>query len=526
MSYFIQRLFIPSSGDPDGLYVRVNGKAFPNNLERGLCFKEKDILDFNSYFNSFYLKNFVSKTDVKTFFYDLIIDGSVDMKIYAEDVNGDKRILKKALWTGGDKRQKYRLDFSDVVCQARKSRIYLSLQAKSDKVIFYDGFLGSYDIPRNEVRLAVIICHFKKEAFVKNTIKKVLQDTELCKKDFELFIVDNGKTLKEKEFKDRRLHLIMNRNVGGSGGFSRGLVEAFERERFTHFVCMDDDIEIQSESLFRLMTFYEYARYDVAVAGAMFDLDHKMRLYERGALYCRKYNGWTAFGCTPLDRDLNVASPKSLNRVLIEKEIDYGGFWFFAFSRDVVNRIGVLMPYFKKGDDMDFGLRVTRYAKRKIIALPGIGVWHHSFAKIDPPLDQYFYLRNNIINQVLHFQINYFKMTIMVTLFLLFRWRLGPKILDLSLLAVQDFLKGPKFLIYTKAEDILKEISLFNRNYPEMGALRSFGKYINGWIYWSWIVLTSYQRWKRAKREWKESAMYLRSITFWKEYLREESTRK
>jgi len=48
------------------------------------------------------------------------------------------------------------------------------------------------------------------------------------------------------------VQLIPNKNVGGSGGFARGLVEALQENTYSHFLFMDDDIELDSESIYRL----------------------------------------------------------------------------------------------------------------------------------------------------------------------------------------------------------------------------------------------------------------------------------
>jgi len=54
------------------------------------------------------------------------------------------------------------------------------------------------------------------------------------------------------------VQLIPNKNVGGSGGFARGLVEALQE--YLPILFMDDDIELDSESIYRLFSLYEYAK--------------------------------------------------------------------------------------------------------------------------------------------------------------------------------------------------------------------------------------------------------------------------
>lgn len=53
----------------------------------------------------------------------------------------------------------------------------------------------------------------------------IFQDKSLETKDFKLFVIDNGKILDETDFNKPKLKLVPNINAGGSGSFTKGLVE-------------------------------------------------------------------------------------------------------------------------------------------------------------------------------------------------------------------------------------------------------------------------------------------------------------
>ena len=93
---------------------------------------------------------------------------------------------------------------------------------------------------RNEkqVRIAAVVCTFKREPYVLRNLKSILQFLErpenaslkLC-----YWLVDNGRTLSEHEEISRlaarypeTVRIIPNRNVGGAGGFTRGMIEAIK----------------------------------------------------------------------------------------------------------------------------------------------------------------------------------------------------------------------------------------------------------------------------------------------------------
>ncbi|MEW5856233.1 MAG: hypothetical protein AB1861_02420 [Cyanobacteriota bacterium] len=100
-----------------------------------------------------------------------------------------------------------------------------------------------------------------------------------------MFVVDNGRTLNEADFREPKLRLVPNINAGGSGGFTRGLVEALEENVYSHFLLMDDDIELESQWIYRLFSLHEYAKTDFAVAGGLLNLEKNYMLYEAGATY-------------------------------------------------------------------------------------------------------------------------------------------------------------------------------------------------------------------------------------------------
>ena len=56
-----------------------------------------------------------------------------------------------------------------------------------------------------------------------------------------MFVVDNGRTLDAEGLSDDLITVIPNENVGGAGGFARGMIAALESdEDFTHVLLMDD----------------------------------------------------------------------------------------------------------------------------------------------------------------------------------------------------------------------------------------------------------------------------------------------
>ncbi len=285
--------------------------------------------------------------------------------------------------------------------------------------------------------------------------------------------------VKSTDFEDSRVKLVPNRNVGGSGGFTKGLIEAVQQGVYTHFLFMDDDIELDSEVIYKLFPLYEYGKQDFAIAGAMLDLYQKHILYEAGALY-NKYTDDEGnfedrdFNITSLKKNTNLRDSSMLNQLLLDEEVDYGAFWFFAFSKEVVENIGLPLPFFIKVDDIEFGLRVKQYLKNAIVPFPSLAVWHEPFYAKNPVWDIYYFARNVLIANTMHGSLKYWTVLKnisggMIYHLLLFNYNSA----QMYVKAFEDFLKGPDFIKDNDAETLHTQISGSVKNYKSQQVIQS-----------------------------------------------------
>ena len=75
-------------------------------------------------------------------------------------------------------------------------------------------------------------------------------------------------------------------NVGGAGGAARGLMEGLAakgRARPTHFLLLDDDIEMEPDMILRAMSWLRHVKVDQCVGGGMLDLYRPTHLHELGS---------------------------------------------------------------------------------------------------------------------------------------------------------------------------------------------------------------------------------------------------
>ncbi|MDX2231927.1 MAG: glycosyltransferase [Leptolyngbyaceae cyanobacterium bins.349] len=445
----IGRIRLPNSFSEPELYLTSSSALQWDESDRVIHFSHGEMVSTNTYFNSIYEVFYARYTSISTIYLQLNLEGSFTISLYREYAdNRDRKLLCCQTVTDCQLAQPVNVKVPGFA-STDPGRIYVELVCISDRGRLQESWIVTDEAPKHGVNLGIISCTYKKEAYITRTVNTILDDGLLHNKSFRIFVVDNGQTLDETTFLDARVQLIPNRNVGGSGGFTRGLVEALQDETHTHFLFMDDDVALDSEVIYKLFTLYEYANSEVAIAGGMLDLHKKYLLFEAGAHYAKSLfrEGFEPFEISPLKTDLDLRESTALNRLLVEEPVDYGAFWFFAFPRQFVEKMGLPLPFFIKGDDIEFGLRISRQLQEKIIAFPAIAVWHEPFYAKFPVWDSYYYFRNILVTHAIHGSLGYFKavkdMTVRLIYTLLF---FDYNSAGMLVKAFEDYIKGPDFI--------------------------------------------------------------------------------
>lgn len=108
------------------------------------------------------------------------------------------------------------------------SFVWCKLIALSDRVKLFDGGYGTLEEKKRNVSLAVVICTFKREEYVKSNVKSLCDFARRKEEDVTVYVIDNGQTLKSEDVEGALL--FKNKNLGGSGGFTRGMIEAYRAQ--------------------------------------------------------------------------------------------------------------------------------------------------------------------------------------------------------------------------------------------------------------------------------------------------------
>ncbi|KAB8320772.1 glycosyltransferase family 2 protein [Tolypothrix campylonemoides VB511288] len=514
---------LPKSAEVSDLYIQCNEAASINYQEddKKVVLRQRGTISSNSYFNSFYEKFYTKYTILSYIYYLLKLEGDFKVTVYRE-VNGEnnKKIIFQENFENCQFSEPVKLSPINLLQNENAGRIYFEISCSSEQGAFKEAWIATDENKARDVSLGIVICTFKKEAYIKNTLAAIFQDKLLENKDLKLFVVDNGRTLDKADFTQPKLKLVPNINAGGSGGFTRGLVEALEENTYSHFLLMDDDIELESECIYRLFSLHEYAKTDFAVAGGLLNLEKKHILYEAGATYNEdsKTRGFAPGSLTAVNHNIDLRSSSSLNRLLVEEDIDYGGFWFFSFSKDVVEKIKLPLPLFIKIDDIEFCLRIKELGN-KIVAFPSMAVWHQPASAKKLNWETYYYARNDLITYAIHYSIGYmdtvkhFTKVIIQSLS-----RCDYDYVTMLIKSFEDYIKGPYFIKNSDPENlhinIIKQSQSY-KNQKEIDKLAGI-KLLTRWFK---VAAKSSIEWSSVSREWKNASKQMTSTIFWQQYL-------
>ncbi len=277
--------------------------------------------------------------------------------------------------------------------RAEAGRVWFEVEAVDDLEIVE----AAWTTPDGctEVAANVVFCTFNRLAYLRPILAAIVEHPTLAETVARVTIVNQGDPFDLSAFPEvagsaleSRLQLIHQDNLGGCGGFSRGMWETNRSPELTHVVLLDDDIELHAESLARAIAFLGHAHDGVALGGAMLDLFHPTHLYEAGA----QLDAANLLP-RPILHDLDLADPDSMTDLMDRPEPDYNGWWFFAVAANDIARVGLPLPCFIRGDDIEYGIRLRQGGVRTV-TVTGIGVWHEPFYAKLGGWQQYFENRN------------------------------------------------------------------------------------------------------------------------------------
>jgi len=282
--------------------------------------------------------------------------------------------------------------------------LHFDIIARSTHVRLERAEWLAVDVEAEPMRMVAGYCTFNREKFLLDNVRSLMDDPDVAAVLERVVVVDQGTSnvRDHPAFDDvagsagEKLQVVEQGNFGGAGGFTRSIIEARSIDGATHILLMDDDAVTEPESVFRAAAFQSLARQDMGVGGQMLDLLRPMEVYESGAML----DPGTLGVKTPIHR-LHAEASASLTPFLEVNYTHYNAWWFFAFPLRLVDRVGLPMPLFIRGDDVEFGFRLYR-AGITTATVPGLGIWHEPFYLKRGGWQAYYDLRNMLVLTSVH----------------------------------------------------------------------------------------------------------------------------
>lgn len=445
------------------LYYHSEPRLTPDN--GALRVPKYGIVSFDTYFNCFSYSKFKKYTLVEDVSVRLSLQGDFEIRLIYQKVEDQTKTLIKSVNFSSPERSDSILNHS-LDTLGGEGFLYIELLSQSDKSVFFGGEYAT-DMPIvNDIKIALAFCTYRREHYLFANIKSInayLDNNSDIKDFFKIIAIDNGNTIALSSAVG--FELFPNRNFGGSGGFTRGIIEALKKD-VTHFLLMDDDIRLDPSILRKTLSFLRYAKSieRFAVGGAMLELDNPYIQYEMGGLT-------SGLRLRSMKNKVDLSLPESVLANEKEEYFNYNAWWYICMPVSAAEK-GLPLPLFIKCDDIEYGLRFDG----EIMVVNGIGVWHESFVNKHSAELEYYVIRNETILTALYFPkvtvFDLFKKLMRAIGFRLVFYRYYE--VELIFKAVSDFLKGPEFLMSLDAEALHKALREKTPKYLDDNQLREF----------------------------------------------------
>ena len=412
---------------------------------RGACRLEAgESVDLGTYFNAFSLGKWLRYTTLDALALELCFVGTARVVLYGWDESGVQEVASDVAENGWC----WQAGKAELIALGRTAVLLgVRMEAEEGTVELMGGrWRGSFETER-DIHVGAVICTYHREKYLHRNLDLL---GSYCKANpwLTVMAIDNGQTLGEHH--DGWLTILPNRNYGGSGGFTRGLIEQMGAGVNDYFLLMDDDVEMSPESFIRtfaILSLVNDEYKDAFLSGAMMDYDVPDNRWEdlgymTGAGACRAVKP---------DRIMSV-----LHNIVKDEtfEPDYASFgdlsqmyaawWYCCIPLTQIRKNGMPLPIFVRYDDIEYGQRCAP----KFMTMTGICVWHLNFhMRYNEAVERYQTTRNSLITQFttgVSPQTNFLaEITYSIRTELIKFNYSGAEIL---LEGFEDFLKGPEFI--------------------------------------------------------------------------------
>ena len=437
------------------MYCRADGTVVQDNATGEWLLYNEGTYDFTTYFNCLSVHKLITYTDARAFSLHLELKGAACTvtQTHANQFSHRAEPLPQTAvrLDASDEWQAVDLDLA-----IAEDDVLEGFQIETEGTVAIRNGYYTVEVPRElrDVELVLSTTTFKKEAYIERNINLVREqivesDDEIAQR-FHMYVMDNGRTLDAERLSFERITVVPNDNVGGAGGFTRGMITAMEQEPpATHILLMDDDVAVSPESIkrtYNLLRIVNDKYAEAFVSGAMLNYEIGEDMWEDTGFMTAE--GTFAPAKPPLHLtqfpDLVFNEVFRLPKFIRKSGRRYAAWWYCAMPISVIKKNGLPLPVFVRCDDAEYGVRCSP----RFMTMNGIGIWHDSFhTRYNAAVERYQTTRNTMIaRDTTGFSEDsdfMFELHRNVRLELK---KFGYANAELCLDAFEDYMKGPDFI--------------------------------------------------------------------------------
>lgn len=354
---------------------------------------------FGAFFDGYWVRH----TGIVDLALSFSLSGCIEIEIERIDsLTGGREPIVRAVYRGDGDPVVVQVPLAD----GGETRLSLAIRLVSDGSI--SGMVWTTSTPPiRSVRLTGVICTFNRDEDVAATVSELLEHESGLHR---LLVINQGTPGLTDRIERRSsdvLTIIDQANLGGAGGFGRGMLEALSDDECTHILLMDDDIDLDARIVSRVIPILSYLRSDYALGGAMLDRSQRTRIFSVGDVL---------HDSRPEIRNLveiganDITSDVTSQYLARHHHPDFNGWWFFCLPKAQVENVGLPLPMFIRGDDVEYGFRLTA-SGTKTLAWPGLAVWHEPFHNKRHPWHYFYDRRNSLFLCEMHGRFGRFRLS-------------------------------------------------------------------------------------------------------------------
>ncbi|WNM24359.1 glycosyltransferase [Demequina capsici] len=497
----VHRIVLPTDSDPDTLPLYIDfemarpgreddskeGPAAPvakkvtaiqdTGVEvtgrRTLTMDKGARLSFASYFNAFPASYWRRWTDLTSVRLDVEVSGPATIVVYKSNARGESQRTALRAAAGGIE------SFDLPLAPFGDGGWYWFDLYATDGGVTLERAEWSVDssYARQQGTVSAAITTFNRPDYCVAQMRTLGRDEGLKDVLDRIYVVDQGtQRVQDEDGYDEiaaelgdRLQLVRQGNLGGSGGFARGMREVASKGDSDYVLLLDDDVTSEPEGILRAVAFADFCRTPTLVGGHMFSMFLKSQLHTYGERVNRYRFFWGPVPGTEEAHDFGVSNLSATRWMHRRVDVDFNGWWMCLIPVETVRQIGLSLPVFIKWDDSEFGLR-AQAAGFPTVSLPGAAVWHVPWTDKDDTIDwqAYYHQRNRWLVSLLYSPYRgggslpreSFAVDVKHLLSLQY------SAVELRLKALEDLLEGPEHLHRTLGT-MLAEVRVTRSQHPD-----------------------------------------------------------